>query len=95
MMKWVFKAKKVAEVPLKSWDNFEECYSSIQIFHGANGHIYYAFIHSDWQYCPLHDCPLENCLHWERNRSCNDCPDTSYFLYLENDDFIFPVNRLT
>ena len=95
MDKWIFKAKKIVEIPIKSWDNEEQCYSSVEIYWGANGHIYYAYKHSDWTYCPLHNVPIENCIYDEIKRSCCECPDTKDFIVTDENDIPLPVNRLT
>jgi len=96
-MKWVFKAKKIASLPLKAWDYEEvECFSYVNIYHGANGHVYYSYTHSDWEYCPLHNVPIENCPYGNEKRSCQNCPDAKDFIVLEGqEDLLIPVNRLT
>jgi len=94
-MKWVFKAKKIASIPLKPWDCDESCFSWIYIFHGKNGHVYYCYDHNDWLYCPLKNIPIEYCEDLKECKNCSNCPNTEYFVYLENKEDLIPVKCLT
>jgi len=95
-MKVVVKAQKIATLPIKAWDyTTEDCYSLIEIYWGCNGHVYYSYIHSDWQYCSLYNFPLENCPHWNEYRTCSNCPNTLDFVIINENDSPLPVNRLT
>ncbi|MCC6026681.1 MAG: hypothetical protein LM575_06910 [Caldimicrobium sp.] len=88
-MRWVFKAKKIAELQLRPWDSNTDCFSIINIFHAENGGVYYNFSHEDAIYCPLKNIPLEYC----HSCDCKNCPEASFFIVDEN-GVKHPVKKL-
>jgi len=89
MVKRVVNAKLIAILPLKPEDVKSDCFSWLKIFHGSDGHVYYAYLHEDWIYCPLKNINIDYC----EFQKCEDCKETEFFVIVNNERV--PVKRLT
>jgi len=91
--RFVFKGQLVASIPLKPEDNLSEEFSWLHVYYSPEwGCAYYNYSHNEFFYCPLWNFYHTNCKKDEEINCC-DCPDTQYFIELENGRIV-PVHKL-
>ena len=89
-MVWVHKGKLVTSLAIKSWDDQDDYYTVVNIYHGDNGGIYFNYEHTHGDWCPIKNIHIRYC---SNDVPCGRCPESNYFIELEDGEIV-PVLKL-
>ncbi len=91
---WIYEGELVKSLALKEFDDYSDEYSVLNIYYVPEvGGVFFAFEHTQYDYCPLKNFYWEDCSYRKKiNIPCYLCPDVKYLIL--SDEKIIPVNRI-